>query len=209
METKTRRAAAWIAAALILAAGPAGVAAEPSLAAYFPITPGTVWIYRTNGSGEVVMRVGAAVRVASVDCRLIETVVEGNVTQQECYRVEKDGVYAHLRAYPQGSVQLTPPQRVLASPVQVGEKWKWNGLVGTQGVVFNYTWAKRENLATPAGTYSAMQLYFEGNLGPQVRIQSWRWFAPGVGMVKEDTTLQQDGQTRRVYAELVQVIMGK
>ena len=54
-----------------------------------------------------------------------------------------------------------------------------------------------------------MQLYFEGNLGPQVRIQSWRWFAPGVGMVKEDTTLMQDGQTRRVYAELVQVIMGK
>jgi hypothetical protein len=54
-----------------------------------------------------------------------------------------------------------------------------------------------------------MQLYFEGNPAPHVRIQSWRWFAPGVGLVKEDTTLQQGGQSTRNYAELTQVIMGK
>jgi hypothetical protein len=204
-----RRTLFWIGAVLLMAAVPAGVVAQQSLAAYFPMTQGTVWIYRANSGGEFMLRVGVATRVGPVDCRLIETVIEGNVTQQECYRVEKDGVYTIQRSTATGSVLLTPPQRILASPVSVGQKWQWNGRIGDQPIVFYYTWARRENLVTPAGTFPAMQLYFEGNPAPQVRIQSWRWFAPGVGLVKEDTTLQQGAQTSRNYAELVQVIMGK
>ena len=209
MGTVTRRAAVWIVAVLVLAAGPVRVAAEPSLAAYFPMAPGTVWTFRTNTSGEIVMRVGAMVRVGAANCRLIETVVEGTTTKQECYRVEKDGVYALQRSYSSGALLLTPPQRVLAAPVAVGERWQWNGRIGEQTVVFNYTWARAEKAVTPAGTFSTMQLYFQGDLGPEVRVESWRWFAPGVGMVKEDTTLRQGVQTLRIYAELIKVAMGK
>jgi hypothetical protein len=61
----------------------------------------------------------------------------------------------------------------------------------------------------PAGQFTAMQLYFEGNIGPHARIQSWRWFAPGVGMVKEDSTLVEGQQTVRVYAELVRMTGGR
>ncbi len=209
MCTVTRRAVIWIVAVLVLAAGPVRVAAEPSLAAYFPMAPGTVWTFRTNTSGEIVMRVGAAVRVAAYDCRLIETVVESTTTQQECYRVDKDGVYALQRSYSSGTVLLTPPQRVLASPVAVGERWQWNGRIGEQTVVFDYTWARAEKVVTPAGTLPAMQLYFKANLGPEVQVQSWRWFTPGIGMVKEDTTLRQGPTPLRIYAELIKVTMGK
>lgn len=209
MGTVTRRAVAWIVAVLVLAAGPAAVAAEPSLAAYFPMAPGTVWTYRTNTSGEIVMRVGPMVRVGAADCRLIETVVEGTTTQQECYRVEKDGVYALQRSYSSGAVLLTPPQRVLASPVAVGERWEWNGRIGEQTVVFDYTWARAEKVVTPAGTFPTMQLYFKANLGPEVQVQSWRWFASGIGMVKEDTTLRQGPTPLRIYAELIRITKGK
>jgi hypothetical protein len=204
-----RRAIVWAAAVVVLAVVPAGAAQQQSLAAYFPLNPGTVWVYRASPNGEFILRVGGTNKVGPADCRVIETVIQGNVTQQECYRIEQDGVYTYQRDTPSGSVVLTPPQRILASPVLVGEKWQWNGRVGQQPVVFYYTWSRRETVTTPAGTFSTMQLYFEGNPAPQVRIQSWRWFAPGVGLVKEDTTLQQGGQSTRNYAELTQVIMGK
>ncbi|MBI3998579.1 MAG: hypothetical protein HY355_06055 [Armatimonadetes bacterium] len=184
-------------------------AADLSVAAYFPMTPGTVWTYRTNTSGEVQMRVGPWARVGGYDCRIIETIVSGSTTQRECYRVAADGVYAHQRTYADGNLLLEPPQRVLAAPVVVGQVWQWIGRAGDQQVTFQYTWARREMTAVPAGQYEAMQLYFEGNIGPQVRIQSWRWFARGVGMVKEDSMLAQGQQMIRVYAELVSVTTGR
>jgi hypothetical protein len=192
----------------IAAARTAGAESIP-LASYFPMVAGTVWTFMTNTSGEILMRVGETVRVGSVDCRIIETVVAGNTTQRECYRVVPDGVYAHYRTYAAGSIQLEPPQRMLAAPVTVGKVWQWAGRVGEQDVIFHYTWARRETTTVPAGQFAAMQLYFEGNVGPQARIQSWRWFAPGVGMVKEDSTLVQGPQSIRIYAELVRMTRGR
>lgn len=207
-RTVGRATVAWIVAGLLLAAGQAG-AANASIAAYFPMAPGTVWTYRTNTTGEISMRVGSTARVGAHECRIIETIVGGNTTQQECYRVASDGVYAHRRSYAAGSVVLTPPQRMLATPVAVGQVWQWNGRLEEQAVTFNYTWARRETTVVPAGTYETMQLYFEGYVGPAVRIQSWRWYAPGVGMVKEDSTITQGAQTVRIYAELVRMTTGK
>jgi hypothetical protein len=195
-------------AGLLLAAGRAD-AANATIAAYFPMAPGTVWTYRTNTSGEISMRVGPTARVGAHECRMIDTIVGGSTTQQECYRVAADGVYAHRRSYAQGSVILTPPQRMLATPIAVGQIWQWNGRIDDQPITMNFTWARRETTSVPAGTYDAMQLYFEGQLGPDVRIQSWRWFAPRVGMVKEDSIVAQGAQTLRIYAELVRMTTGR
>jgi hypothetical protein len=135
--------------------------------------------------------------------------VNGAVTQRECYRVTAEGVYAYQRSYASGTLTLEPPQRMLAAPVSVGKTWQWSGRVGEHEVVMDYAWARREAIKVPAGRFDAMQLYFEGNVGPQVRIQSWRWFAPGVGMVKEDSTLVQGPQSIRIYAELVRMTRGR
>ncbi len=193
----------------LLAAATASSAAPPSLAAYFPLAPGTAWTYRTNTSGDIVMKVGAPARVGAYGCRIIETVVGGNTTQRECYGVEDDGVYAYERSYPAGTLRLDPPQRVLAVPVEVGQAWAWTGRIGDQDVTLKYTWARREKTQVPAGTYDAMQLYFEGIIPPNIQVQTWRWFAAGIGMVKEDSLVVQAGQRMRVYAELVSVKIGR
>lgn len=197
-----------IASLLLLGTGKAG-AADSSIAAYFPLVPGTVWTFRTNTHGEIMMRVGSTARVGAHECRIIETVIAGSTTQRECYRVTADGVYAHQRSYPAATVDLTPPQRMLATPVAIGQVWRWNGRIDNQPITMNFTWARRETTAVPAGTYDAMQLYLEGQLGGGVRIQSWRWFVPHVGMVKEDSIVTQGSQTIRIYAELVRVTPGK
>ncbi len=199
----------WTCVILVLAAGLPVAAAAPALAAYFPMTPGTVWTYMTNTNGEVRAQIGATMQLGNAECRIIEMIVNGAITQRECYRVTADGVYAYQRSYAAGTLVLEPPQRMLAAPVTVGKTWQWVGRVGEHDVVMDYTWARRETTAVPAGRFSTMQLYFEGNIAPQVRIQSWRWFAPGVGMVKEDSTLVQGPQSVRIYAELVRMTRGR
>lgn len=192
------------------ATGPAGAVAAPSdAAAYFPLVPGTVWIYRSAASEEVVRRVDGTQVVAGAECRLVETVIAGVATEGECYRVEADGVYTVMRAHAGGRVVLDPPQRLLASPVAVGKVWRWSGRVEQRPILFEYTWARRETVRTAVGTFDAMQLYFSGAPGPQVRIRSWRWFVRGVGMVKEDTHLVQGARQVRVYLELVRMVGGR
>ncbi len=193
----------------LLAVAAANAAAAPPFATYFPLSAGTMWTYRTNVSGDIVMKVGPPARVGSFGCRIIETVVGGNTTQRECYGVESDGVYAYERSYPAGTLRLDPPQRVLARPVEVGQVWVWNGRIGDQEVTLKYTWARREVIEVPAGKFDAMQLYFEGTIPPNIQIQTWRWFAAGVGMVKEDSLVMQAGQQMRVYAALVSAKIGK
>jgi hypothetical protein len=186
-----------------------GTAAPVSLAAYFPLAPGATWTYRTHADGEVTMRVAGTQTVGGQVCRIVETVINGFVTQAECYRVVADGVYAYQRSYPSGTLVLTPPQPMLTAPVAVGRVWRWAGRIGEQQVTLDYTWARRESVATPAGTFDAMQLYSAGILAPDIQIQSWRWFARGTGMVKEDSTLTQGTAARRVYAELIRMTPGK
>jgi hypothetical protein len=197
-----------IGTAAVMLLVPAGAAAPPDAAAYFPMLPGTVWVYRTTG-GEITMRAAGAVRVPAGQCRMLETVIDGRVTQAECVRVAGDGVYVHLRSHAGGSVALDPPQRLLAFPVTVGRKWQWAGRIGERSVVFDYSWARRETTVTPAGTFDAVQLYFVGVPDAQIQVQSWRWYAHGVGMVKEDTVVTQGSQTARAYLELVRMVPGK
>jgi hypothetical protein len=73
----------------------------------------------------------------------------------------------------------------------------------------DFTWAREEPVTTPAGTFRAMLLYFATAPGSEMQLQTWRWFASGVGMVKEDTVIGQGGTTRRVYAELIKVVKGR
>jgi hypothetical protein len=197
-----------IGTATVMLLATAGGAAPTDAQGFFPLSPGTLWIYRTTG-GEIAMRAGGSMRVGTAQCRMLETIIAGRVTQAECLRVAGDGVYVHLRSHAAGSVTFDPPQRLLALPPVVGRKWQWAGRIGPHDVVFDYAWARRETTVTPAGTFDAMQLYIAGAPDAHTHVQSWRWYARGMGMVKEDTVLTQGAQTVRAYLELVRMVPGK
>lgn len=192
---------------LLVVAAPAVRAAPP--ADYFPLVPGTVWIYRTNIGPDLIMTVGGVGQVGGVTCRVLEGIINGMLTQRECYRRDGGTVYAYVRAYPQGNVVLTPPQPMLVLPPKVGHGWLWEGKAGEVPARVALQWARAEQVTVPAGAYATVQLYLEGSVG-QERVQSWRWFAPGVGMVKEDSVAQaSDGRAIRVYAELREFRLGR
>src|SRR3972149_5741447 len=81
------------------------------------------------------------------------------------------------------------PQPMLVPPPKVGQGWVWEGKAGEAPARVALQWARAEQVTVPAGAYATVQLYLEGSVG-QERVQSWRWFAPGVGMVKEDSVAQ-------------------
>ena len=193
-------------AALALA-GLSAAAAAP--ADYFPLVPGTVWIYRTNIGRDLTMVIGGVGQVGGVDCRILEGAINGVITQRECYRRDGGTIYAYVRAYPQGNVILTPPQPMLVLPPKIGQGWIWEGRAGEVPARVSLQWARTEKVTVPSGTYAAAQLYLAGSVGKE-RVQSWRWFAPGVGMVKEDSVAQSsEGHVIRIYAELREFRPGK
>jgi hypothetical protein len=210
MRTAALRLPIIVTALLLVAVtGCLASAAPAPPGAYFPLDSGWIWTFRTHGGPDAIMRVSSRQTVDGTVCRVIETVINGFVTQAECYRVTAGGVYAHQRSYPAGTVVLTPPQPVMTAPVQTGRTWRWNGRLGDQDVTMDFTWAREEPVTTPAGTFRAMLLYFATAPGSEMQLQTWRWFASGVGMVKEDTVIGQGGTTRRVYAELIRVVKGR
>jgi hypothetical protein len=210
MSAVSRRLLTGGAALILAVVGGGFVSAAPAApGVYFPVAPGWVWTYRTHGGPDVIMRVSGRQTVEGHVCQIIETLVNGFVTQAECYRITADGVYAHQRSYPAGTVVLTPPQPVMTAPVEAGRVWRWNGRLANQDIAMDFTWAREERVTTPAGTFKTMQLYFATVSGSDMQLQTWRWFATGIGMVKEDTVIGQGGVTRRVYAELVKVVKGK
>lgn len=185
------------------AAAPAAAPAD-----YFPLVAGTVWTYRTNLDRDLTMRVDGTGQVGGVTCVVMESLTNNMVTQRECFRREGGTVYAYVRAYPQGDVVLTPPQPMLLLPPRVGQGWVWEGKAGEVPARLSMQWARTEQATVPAGTYAAVQLYLEGSVGGE-HVQSWRWFAPAVGMVKEDSVVQSAGRTLRVYAELREFRRGR
>ena len=200
---------AFVVVALVITSFGVDAAAGPAVhvSTYFPMTPGWIWVYNTNDMGRIAIRVADKQRLGNQDCRVFETVVGQNVVQAECHSITSEGVYTHQRvSATQGGMVLTPPQRILAAPVAVGQAWQWQGKIGDQGVVFEYSWARRDLVKTGIGSFNSMQLFMTATPGPGVLLQSWRWFAPNVGMVKEDTVVTQGGRQQRHYVELVKLI---
>ena len=86
---------------------PAVRAAPP--ADYFPLVPGTVWIYRTNIGQDLIMTVGGVGQVGGVACRVLEGIINGMLTQRECYRRNGGTGYADRGGHPPGTAVPTPP----------------------------------------------------------------------------------------------------
>ncbi|MGH2452286.1 MAG: hypothetical protein ACRDF5_00765 [bacterium] len=188
----------FVSLAGFLLAAPALGAAAPD---YFPLVSGAEWVYRTSVGQDLVMRVNGGGQVNGVTCQILESMVNGMVTQRECFRREGGTVYAYVRVYPAGNVLLVPPQPMLVLPPRLGQAWRWDGRAGETVARVTMQWARMEQISVPAGTFAAAQLYLEGTVGGE-RVQSWRWFAPGVGLVKEDSIASTDGGSVRIVAEL-------
>jgi hypothetical protein len=85
-------------------------------------------------------------------------------------------------------VLMTPPQKLLSPTLKAGESWDWKA--PDLSLEMQIKVVGPADLTVPAGTFHTTQLSYDAAIeveGGTVTIRHTRWFASGVGYVKEDT----------------------
>ena len=167
-----------------------GAAAQPVV----PTAVGTTWEYsltehppRQPQQSLVVQIVGTE-KVGRRELLKFETREGDAVTKTELIAVDDKGLHCYERRKPDGSaMSFDPPQLVVPWPLKPGSKWSTDSNVGSTPAQQQQFTANAEEVVTvPAGTYQGIRLRAEHPW--PVSVATDRWFAAGVGVVKDVTT---------------------
>lgn len=173
-----------------------------------PTSVGIIWEYSTNnhppaqGLSTTVEIVGTE-ELAGKNVLKVETRAAGVVTKTELISVSENGIYCHQRTGRDGNpVSFAPPQTVVPSPLKIGAKWELDDESGGAPMHQRFTAESEEVVNVPAGTYQAFRLHAEQPWPISVAVN--RWFAPGIGVVKDVTTTR--GPTGRLLSRATTVL---
>lgn len=167
-------------AALLATAGDmSGVAADGAI---MPLAPGREWVYRDT-TGETVIRVAAREPFAGIDCYRLDWIGVAPF-QSEYWQVKGEGIYVAGRRVMDRVTRFDPPYLLLRRGPVPGERWEAEARSGAMADTLRYSVGAEEDVVTPAGLFRAFPVSERGRT-----LEYRRWYAPGVGMVKETTTL--------------------
>ncbi len=164
---------------------------------YFPLQPGNWWIYgmsvKDPDAPDITIKVTGKAKIDGVNCFIYETSVGNRINRRDYLEVRPgDGIYSRKREIftPMGPKEFfpQPPDLLLKFPLKNGLSWEWedNSLKKLKGFnIFEIT--GNEIVKTEAGDFNCFRLevYQENTRGD--KLKTIRWFAKGVGMVKETT----------------------
>jgi len=193
-------------------------------ASLVPTAPGTSWRYNMteevgrgfNVSGvkadadgkihlPVLYRLEGTENVDGKDLLKFEMHRAGIITNTDLLSVDDHGIFCWARINLDGElVKFNPPQTMIAAPLKKGAAWDFNGQAGDLKVQQHYDVVGEENIGVPAGKFQAFRIHGEQTAPNRMTID--RWFAPGVGIVK-DVTAMQDAKgdlLQRISLELVE-----
>src|SRR6266513_1984841 len=189
-----------------------------------PTVPGTTWRYnmteeigkglnlpnvKADADGKirlpVLYRLEGTENVDGKDLLKFEMHRAGIITNTDLLSVDDHGIFCWARINLDGElVNFNPPQTMIAAPLKKGAAWDFNGQAGDLKVQQHYDVVGEENIGVPAGKFQAFRIHGEQTAPNRMTID--RWFAPGVGIVK-DVTAMQDAKgdlLQRISLELVE-----
>jgi hypothetical protein len=129
----------------------------------------------------------------------------GAVTNTDLVAVDEHGITCWARINIDGElIKFNPPQRMVAAPLKQGATWNFDGQAGELKVHQRYNVTGEEDIEVPAGEFHAFHIRGEQSSPSRMTID--RWFAPGVGIVKDVTTKRAtDGDLlERISLELAE-----
>jgi len=193
-------------------------------ASLVPTVPGTSWRYNMteevgrgfNVSGvkadadgkirlPVLYRLEGTENVDGKDLLKFEMHRAGIITNTDLLSVDDHGIFCWARINLDGElVKFNPPQTMIAAPLKKGAAWDFNGQAGDLKVQQHYDVVGEENIGVPAGKFQAFRIHGEQTSPNRMTID--RWFAPGVGIVKDITTTQdaKGDLLQRISLELLE-----
>jgi hypothetical protein len=177
-----------------------------------PTEPGTTWRYGViDQAGGVVaneprteiLRIAGTQEFEGKRLLKFETLRDETLVKTELYEVSERGVICCARGIRGESlVKVDPPQTVVPGDLKAGATWESDGVVADMQIHQRFTVAGEEDVYVPAGKFHAFRLHMEDTTVIAVALD--RWFTPGIGVVKEETTLRGPGGTllQRTRVEL-------
>lgn len=166
-----------------------------------PTEPGTTWRYAVaDQAGGVVaneprteiVRIAGTQEFEGKQLLKFETLRDGAVFKTELYEVSERGVICYARGVRGESlVKVDPPQTLVPGDLRAGAEWETDGTVADTQMHQHFTATAEEDVYVPAGKFRAFRLHTQDTTLVNVALD--RWFTPGVGIVKEETTLRGPG----------------
>lgn len=149
-------------------------------AIYFPTIVGTKWIYQ-DGARESIEVITNVDEKAGIKYVTISSEWDGKLTQRYVLAVSEKGI----AVVSVDAADLTDLSWTLKSPYELGAKWNINiSLAGVGEWSGKNTINSIGKIQVPAGAFDtinvATDIVFLGE-----RRQYSRWYAPGVGVIKE------------------------
>ena len=210
MDAAQRTARSLSRSLFVLALAP--VFATPAVAQVnYPLAPGTRWTYHLNQENGPGVRFGensaklakgnvldaTAVSVAAV-AEAVGTQKYTRVTTRlgdflfltEWFSIAPDGLFMGKSVNEDGEeTVMSPPQKLLGATLKAGETWTWRAADAPVSIAVRVVGPAE--VIVPAGTYQTTQVLHETTIqaGPAmvILVKQTRWFAPGVGYVKQET----------------------
>src|SRR5215467_3388151 len=189
-----------------------------------PTAPGTTWRYnmteeigkglnvpnvKTDADGKihlpVLYRLDGTEDVDGKDLLKFEMHRAGTITNTDLLAIDEHGIICWARVNLDGElVKFSPPQTMIAAPLKKGAGWNFDGQAGELKVQQRYDVLGEEKIDVPAGEFQAFRIRGEQTTPNRMTID--RWFAPGVGIVKDVTTMQgvKGDLLQRVSLELAE-----
>ena len=125
------------------------------------------------------------------------------LTNTDLLSVDEHGVLCWARVDDNGELtKLTPPQTIVASPLEIGARWDFDAKVAGEDVHQSYTVSGEGEIVVPAGKFRAFHIHGEQTAPGRMIID--RWFVNDVGIVKDVTETRSDSGElfRRITLEL-------
>jgi hypothetical protein len=153
----------------------------------------------------VVYRIDGTENIDGKDLFKFEMHRGSAITNTDLLSVNDQGIICRARINLDGElIKFNPPQTMIAAPLKKGAGWDFNGEVGELKVHQHYDVLGEEDVKVPAGEFHAFHIHGEQTSPSSMTID--RWFATGIGIVKDVTTMNaaKGDLLQRISLELVE-----
>lgn len=152
----------------------------------YPLARGTTWecdIWDESDPARTVPVIAAVIAVETKDGRttaLLSATSPGEEPRQERVRSDAGGVYRD------GVAGLNSDREfpIIKYPLKSGDTWSETVRLSSTDIAMTFTVGPGRPVTVPAGTFVAVPITVAGGTNDR-KVKSTKWFAEGVGIVKE------------------------
>jgi hypothetical protein len=183
---------------------------------YFPLEAGNSWIYDTHVDGvekpfKWEVKINKVDKSGEHEAFVLETFVDDSKESliKEYYGRTKEGYVVYKRVYPREEVKSDPPVLMLKTPLQPGMQWNWKGKILDAPSETSFKAEKRETVKAMNRDIDCIRVDIATSLPTGEKINSTRWFADHIGLVKEDSTVTKGSKSKSMHGLLREYTLGE